>query len=174
MIISIGSYKVRVEILVAIIVVFWIMFGHLLCGCCKMNLFEGFREGLTANTLAYDFKKAEETLKKAEETLKKAGKEVMNSKEQVNIAIERLVKQNCEYDTVKKKLEQAKAQAQELYQIQKTEQAAVEQAAAAERAAQQAAREADELRANAARQAAFDAAQQAQQAQQGPQLQTQN
>ena len=167
MIISIGSYKVRVEILVAIIVVFWIMFGHLLCGCCKMNLFEGFREGLTANTL----KKAEETLKKAEETLKKTGKEIMNSKEQVNIAIERLVKQNCEYDTVKKKLEQAKAQAQELYQIQKTEQAAVEQAAAAERAAQQAAREADELRANAARQAAFDAAQQAQQ---GPQLQTQN
>ena len=43
--ISIGSYKVRVEILVAIVVVFWIMFGHLLCGCCRMNLFEGFREG---------------------------------------------------------------------------------------------------------------------------------
>ena len=45
--ISIGSYKVRVEILVAIVVVFWIMFGHLLCGCCRMNLFEGFREGMT-------------------------------------------------------------------------------------------------------------------------------
>ena len=43
--ISIGSYKVRVEILVAIVVIFWIMFGHLLCGCCRMNLFEGFREG---------------------------------------------------------------------------------------------------------------------------------
>ena len=164
MIISIGPYKVRVEILVAIIVVFWIMFGHLLCGCCKMNLFEGFREGFNANTL----KKAEETLKKAEETLQQTGKEVMNSKKQVDIAIERLVKQNCEYDTVNKKLEQAKVQAQELYQIQKTEQAAVEQAAAAERAAQQAAREADELRADAARQAAFDAAQQ------GQQLQTQN
>ena len=45
--ISIGSYKVRVEILVAIVVIFWIMFGHLLCGCCRMNLFEGFREGMT-------------------------------------------------------------------------------------------------------------------------------
>ena len=159
--ISIGSYKVRVEILVAIIVVFWILCGHLLCGCCRMNLFEGFRAGLPANILTNN-------LKKAEETLQKTFKEVMNSKEQVDIAIERLVKQNCEYDTVKKKLEQAKAQAQELYQIQKTEQAAVEQAAAAERAAQQAAREADELRADAARQAAFDAAQQ------GQQLQTQN
>jgi len=42
--ISIGSYKIRVEILVAIVVVFWIMFGHLLCGCCRMNLFEGMEK----------------------------------------------------------------------------------------------------------------------------------
>jgi len=39
--ISIGSYKVRVEILVAIVVVFCIIFGYLLCDCYKMNLFEG-------------------------------------------------------------------------------------------------------------------------------------
>ena len=39
--ISIGSYKVRVEILVAIVIVYWIMFGHLLCGCSKVGLFEG-------------------------------------------------------------------------------------------------------------------------------------
>lgn len=39
--ISIGSYKLRVEIMVAIVVVFWVMFGHLLCSCCKMSLFEG-------------------------------------------------------------------------------------------------------------------------------------
>ena len=38
--ISIGSYKFRVEILVAILIVFWIMFGHMLCGCCRVNLFE--------------------------------------------------------------------------------------------------------------------------------------
>ena len=106
--ISIGSYKVRVEILVAIVIVFWILFGHLLCGCCRMNLFEGFREGLTENILADNFKKERETLtnnlKKAEEKLQKTGKEVMNSKEQVDIATERLVKQNCEYDTVRKQL----------------------------------------------------------------------
>jgi hypothetical protein len=38
--ISIGSYKFRVEILIAIVIVFWVMFGHILCGCCKVNLFE--------------------------------------------------------------------------------------------------------------------------------------
>ena len=38
--ISIGSYKLRVEILIAIVVVFWIMFGHVLCSCCRVNLFE--------------------------------------------------------------------------------------------------------------------------------------
>lgn len=40
--ISIGSYKFRLEILVLIVVVFWIMFGHLLCSCCTMSLQEGF------------------------------------------------------------------------------------------------------------------------------------
>lgn len=39
--ISIGSYKFRVEILIAIIVVFWILFGHLLCSCCRVNVLEG-------------------------------------------------------------------------------------------------------------------------------------
>ena len=38
--ISIGSYKLRVEILIAIVVVFWIMFGHVLCSCCRVNLVE--------------------------------------------------------------------------------------------------------------------------------------
>ncbi len=40
--ISIGSYKFRLEILILIVVVFWIMFGHLLCSCCTMSLQEGF------------------------------------------------------------------------------------------------------------------------------------
>ena len=42
--ISIGSYKFRLEILILIIVVFWIMFGHVLCSCCLFNLkiHEGF------------------------------------------------------------------------------------------------------------------------------------
>lgn len=39
--ISVGSYKFRVEILIGLVVVFWILFGHLLCGCCRVNLLEG-------------------------------------------------------------------------------------------------------------------------------------
>jgi len=38
--ISIGSYKVRIVILIAIVIVFWIMFGHLLCSCCRVSLSE--------------------------------------------------------------------------------------------------------------------------------------
>lgn len=38
--ISIGSYKFRIEILIAIVIVFWVMFGHVLCSCCRLNLFE--------------------------------------------------------------------------------------------------------------------------------------
>ena len=52
--ISIGSHKCRLEILILIVVVFWIMFGHLLCSCCTMS----FREGLT---------KAKKAMKKAKE-----------------------------------------------------------------------------------------------------------
>lgn len=40
--ISIGSYKFRIEIILLIIVVSWIMFGHILCSCCTMS----FKEGL--------------------------------------------------------------------------------------------------------------------------------
>jgi hypothetical protein len=39
--ISIGSYKLRVEILVLIVIVFWVLFGHLLCSCCRVSLREG-------------------------------------------------------------------------------------------------------------------------------------
>lgn len=42
--ISIGSYKLRLEIAIIIIVVLWILFGSVLCSCCNMN----FMEGLTA------------------------------------------------------------------------------------------------------------------------------
>ena len=40
--VSFGSYKFRLEILILIVVMFWVMFGHLLCSCCRV----GFREGL--------------------------------------------------------------------------------------------------------------------------------
>ena len=39
--ISIGSYKFRLEILILIVVVFWVMFGHILCGCCQVEGFVG-------------------------------------------------------------------------------------------------------------------------------------
>lgn len=56
--ISIGSFKFRLEILVLIVIVFWIMFGHMLCGCCKVNLLEALtrrvKEGFVdANNIAY-------------------------------------------------------------------------------------------------------------------------
>jgi len=48
--ISIGSYKFRLEILILIVVMFWILFGHLLCSCSKVSMMEGMqmmKEGLT-------------------------------------------------------------------------------------------------------------------------------
>lgn len=39
--ISIGSYKCRLEILILIVVVFWVMCGHMLCGCSRVGLMEG-------------------------------------------------------------------------------------------------------------------------------------
>jgi hypothetical protein len=48
--ISIGSYKFRVEILFLIVVVYWIMFGHMLCSCSRVGLIEGMevmKKGLT-------------------------------------------------------------------------------------------------------------------------------
>lgn len=39
---TIGSYKFRLEIVLLIIVVFWILWGHLICGCSKIS----FKEGL--------------------------------------------------------------------------------------------------------------------------------
>jgi hypothetical protein len=40
--ISIGSYKCRLEICILAFVLFWIMFGHVLCSCCTMSMQEGF------------------------------------------------------------------------------------------------------------------------------------
>jgi hypothetical protein len=39
--ISIGSYKCRLEICILIIVLFWIMLGHVMCSCCTMSMQEG-------------------------------------------------------------------------------------------------------------------------------------
>jgi hypothetical protein len=42
--ISIGSYKFRLEILLLLVIVSWIMFGHMICGCSRVGLMEGFEE----------------------------------------------------------------------------------------------------------------------------------
>jgi hypothetical protein len=39
--ISIGSYKFRLEILLLIAIVYWIMFGHILCSCSRVGIIEG-------------------------------------------------------------------------------------------------------------------------------------
>jgi len=41
--ISIGSYKVRLEILFLIVILFWIIFGHAMCSCSTMSAMEGFQ-----------------------------------------------------------------------------------------------------------------------------------
>ena len=41
--ISIGSYKVRLEVLILIVVLIWIIFGHALGSCCTMSTMEGFK-----------------------------------------------------------------------------------------------------------------------------------
>lgn len=41
--ISIGSYKVRLEILLLIVILFWIIFGHAMCSCSTMSAMEGFQ-----------------------------------------------------------------------------------------------------------------------------------
>ena len=69
--ISIGTKKItfRLEILILIVVVGWILFGHLLCSCSRISFQEGMKmistkvkEGFAGNNMAYtdqyaDFKK---------------------------------------------------------------------------------------------------------------------
>jgi hypothetical protein len=48
--ISIGSFKFRLEILILIVIVFWIMCGHMLCGCSRVSLMEGLAQMRDVNT----------------------------------------------------------------------------------------------------------------------------
>jgi hypothetical protein len=67
--ISIGSYKCRMEICILIFVLFWIMFGHVLCSCCTVSMQEGLamlkKEGFVTAPVAkkrvYDNNTAETT-----------------------------------------------------------------------------------------------------------------
>jgi hypothetical protein len=51
--ISVGSYKFRLEIVILIIVVAWILLGHMFCSCCSMTMKDGFamlKGGMTSLT----------------------------------------------------------------------------------------------------------------------------
>jgi hypothetical protein len=39
--IVIGSFKLRLEILLLIVILFWVIFGNLLCSCCRIGKKEG-------------------------------------------------------------------------------------------------------------------------------------
>jgi hypothetical protein len=84
--ISIGSYKVRVIILIAIVVVFWIMFGHILCGCCRFSLFEGFKR----NIKGINMKKKLEDAQKAQRDADEAKKKAAEAEAKAKAAIEKL------------------------------------------------------------------------------------
>lgn len=42
---SIGSYKCRLEICLLIIIISWVLFGHLFCSCSRIGMMEGFEIG---------------------------------------------------------------------------------------------------------------------------------
>jgi hypothetical protein len=41
----IGSYKCRLEICLLIVIIVWILFGHLFCSCSRLGMMEGFQIG---------------------------------------------------------------------------------------------------------------------------------
>uniref|UniRef100_A0A6C0H5R3 Uncharacterized protein n=1 Tax=viral metagenome TaxID=1070528 RepID=A0A6C0H5R3_9ZZZZ len=41
--IIIGKYKIKLGVLLIILFLFWIMSGHLICGCSKIGMMEGFK-----------------------------------------------------------------------------------------------------------------------------------
>ena len=169
--ISIGSYKVRVEILVAIVVIFWILFGHLLCGCCRMNLFEGFREGFKLKKAAASIKKAAAPIKKAAAPIKKAAAPIFKpaalfkpqKKSGATQLEQEAAKQMAAAEKARQQAEE-QALAAELAVQQAEQQAAIEaNQAAAEQAAEQAAQQAvQEASLQSAQQAAQQAADRAQ------------
>lgn len=65
--ISIGSYKFRLEVVILIVVIAWILIGHLLCSCCLIS----FREGLETMVGKDAVNKVEDAAKEVVDTIKK-------------------------------------------------------------------------------------------------------
>lgn len=62
---SIGSYKCRLEVCLLIIVIAWILFGHLFCSCSRVGMIEGFEIGKNIiNTIGKKTSKKENFEKK--------------------------------------------------------------------------------------------------------------
>ena len=75
--VSFGSYKMRLEILLLIIFLVWVMFGHALCSCCTMSFKEGLE--ILSETVTDDSKEEEE---KEEEKTEKVAEVPTNGSEQ--------------------------------------------------------------------------------------------
>ncbi len=63
--ITFGSYKIRLEILLILIFLVWVIFGHALCSCCTMSLREGLETITGSGTQDADALAVEEEKKKA-------------------------------------------------------------------------------------------------------------
>ena len=80
--ISIGPYSFRMEIIALIIIIFWIMFGHMLCSCCTVSIKEGMETVAGKDVVEKVEKKIEEVAKKAEKMTNMASKEKMTNKKE--------------------------------------------------------------------------------------------
>ena len=69
--ISIGSYKVRLEIFILIVALFFIMFGHALCSCSTMSLSEGFDTAKRVRIASQQQKNLKEGLTKKNNMLRR-------------------------------------------------------------------------------------------------------
>jgi hypothetical protein len=65
--ITIGSHKFRIEMLILMAVLVWIIAGHVLCGCCRVNIMEGL-ENKVAAIAAGQKKKADNASETTEST----------------------------------------------------------------------------------------------------------
>ena len=152
--ISIGSYKVRVEILVAIVVVFCIIFGYLLYDCCyKMNLFEGMnplqrareraqqaiaKAATAPSATATTSASAASQIELAEATRMAAERQAEAERQAAERQAEEAARQEAAQQEAERQAEEAERQAAEELQQEADLKAALEaEADAAEEAAQQ-------------------------------------
>lgn len=80
--ISIGPYSFRMEIVALIIIISWIMFGHMLCSCCTVSIKEGMETVAGKDVVEKVEKKIEEVAKKAEKMTNMGSKEKMSNKKE--------------------------------------------------------------------------------------------